>query len=183
MRPKPSPPDAPRPRAAAAANTPVAGEAGVREVEAPDRERLVEITGRCGNLTPDEKDCATELIDIYLGEPHQEDYLFLTATDARGVPAGYICYGKASLAIRAYDIYWIVVDPDSRRRGVATRLLKFTEELLFREGARLILAETSGLPGYAPARAFYESNGYREEARIAGYYRPGDDLVIYVKRA
>ncbi|GMR04899.1 MAG: hypothetical protein BMS9Abin23_0817 [Thermodesulfobacteriota bacterium] len=32
------------------------------------------------------------------------------------------------------------------------------------------------------ARSFYERAGFNEDARIRGFYRPADDLVVYVKR-
>lgn len=51
-----------------------------------------------------------------------------------------------------------------------------------REGARVLVAETSGLKTYEAARGFYLRNGFIEEARIREFYKPGDDLVVYVKR-
>lgn len=35
---------------------------------------------------------------------------------------------------------------------------------------------------YAPTRKFYTSLGYAEEARLADFYAPGDDKVIYGMR-
>ncbi|MFQ5441809.1 MAG: GNAT family N-acetyltransferase [Thermodesulfobacteriota bacterium] len=146
-----------------------------------DRSAIVSIVKRCGNLSEEEKGCALELLDIYLDDGEDEGYFFRTAM-LSGVPAGFICYGATPLAEGVFDIYWIVVDPDYRKKGVATNLLKDTEKRLAREGARLMMAETSGQSGYSPARSFYERNGFQEEARIRGFYKPGDDLVVYVKR-
>ncbi len=144
-----------------------------------DRDPLISIIERSENLTRDEKDCATELLDVYLADPHQKEYFFLVATDATDRPIGFVCYGETSFTDAVYDLYWIVVDPEYRRRGVASSLLVRTEEIL---GARLLVAETSGGAGYAPARGFYLKNGFNEEARIKSFYKPGDDLVIFVKR-
>jgi ribosomal protein S18 acetylase RimI-like enzyme len=41
--------------------------------------------------------------------------------------------------------------------------------------------ETSSQASYEPTRRFYVRRGYTEEARIQGYYKTGDDLVIYTK--
>ncbi len=147
-----------------------------------DRDPLLSIIERSENLTREEKDCAIELLDVYLADPLQQEYFFFAATDATDRPIGFVCYGETPLTDAVYDLYWIVVDPEYRRRGVASRLLVQTEEILGGLGARLLVAETSGGPGYAPAHGFYLKNGFDEEARIKSFYKPGDDLVIFVKR-
>lgn len=157
-------------------------ELAVRCVVAGDREGLYAIIEESGNLTEAERDCAKELLDIYLDSADQEDYLFLAAVGDSGRPLGFICYGMASLADAVYDLYWIIVDSGHRRANVATKLLRHAECMLKEQGVRLLVAETSGQAAFMPARRFYMKNGFREEARIKGFYRPGDDLVIYVKR-
>jgi ribosomal protein S18 acetylase RimI-like enzyme len=154
----------------------------IRGVEGCDRAGLCAIIDASANLSEEERDCAKELLDIYLDDADEEDYLFLAAFSAPGPPLGFVCYGMASLADAVYDLYWIIVDPAHRRTGVAAKLLKTVEKILKGRGARLLVAETSGLPAYAPARGFYERNGFKEEARVEGFYKPEDDLVIYVKR-
>ena len=42
--------------------------------------------------------------------------------------------------------------------------------------------ETASNDSYEATRGFYVRAGFREEARIAGFYKPGDDLIVYVKR-
>lgn len=154
----------------------------IRKVSGRDREALVSIINGCGNLTGEEKGCAVELLDIYLKDPRQKDYYFIAAADEMDFPAGYVCYGPRPLTQAAYDLYWIVVDGRLRRKGVAKMLLEYTEEILRGEGAALLIAETSGLKEYEPARSLYLRNGFTEEARIREFYEPGDDLVIFVKR-
>lgn len=154
----------------------------IRKVEPSDREALAGIVNHTENLTQEEKDCAVELLDIYLGNPGQKDYSFLAAMDGAGGIAGYVCYGKTPLTDAVYDLYWIVVASSQRGKGVGRRLLGHTEGVLKKEGARMIVAETSGTPHYEATNLFYLKNGYREEARINGFYKPGDDLIVYVKR-
>lgn len=48
--------------------------------------------------------------------------------------------------------------------------------------ARLLLVETSGLPDFSAARAFYEKHGFTREARIGDFYQEGDDKLVYVKK-
>jgi GNAT superfamily N-acetyltransferase len=150
-------------------------------VEKRDRAPLVSIIEGCENLTDEEKECAVELLDIYLNDPSQDDYLFIGATNERDIPIGYVCYGKAALACGVYDIYWILVGPEDRGKGVGKRLVQDTESLLRKEGARMLVVETSGLPSYESVRSFYLSNGFKQEARIRGFFKPDDDKIIYIK--
>lgn len=154
----------------------------IRDTASGDREALADIIERTANLTDEEKQCAAELLDIYLNDPSQKDYFFMTAVDDSGRPAGYVCYGPRPLAAAVYDLYWIVVAPERRNAGIGRTLLEKTVEVLSAKGARMLAAETSGLPAYEAARGFYLKSGFAEEARIKEFYKPGDDLVVYIRR-
>lgn len=153
----------------------------IRETSPEDAAVLVSIIERAANLTREEKDCAAELLHIYLTDAGQADYHFLTALK-EGRPAGYVCYGPRSLTDAVHDLYWIIVDAGSRGAGVGRALIERTAVALGRAGARMLVAETSGLPAYDGTRAFYLKCGFAEEARIRDFYKPGDDIVFYVKR-
>jgi hypothetical protein len=56
------------------------------------------------------------------------------------------------------------------------------EQRLRADGGRLLIVETSSRPDYEPMRRFYERRGYREVPRVAEFYGPADDRVIYAKR-
>lgn len=154
----------------------------LREVRFKDREGIVSVIRRCANLTDEEKNCAAELLDIYLSEKGQKDYFFIAAFLEDGRAAGYVCYGNRALAKGVYDLYWILVDPALRGRGVGGALIERTAEILDSGRARMLIAETSGLESYKEARAFYLRSGFREEARIREFYKEKDDLIIYVRR-
>jgi GNAT superfamily N-acetyltransferase len=153
----------------------------IREALQEDRDVLVSIIERTANLTREEKDCAAELLHIYLTDPGQTDYYFITALKD-GEPAGYACYGGRPLADAVYDLYWIIVDENMKGFGIGRALVDKTEEILGLVGARMLVAETSGLPAYEASRGFYLKCGFAEEARIKDFYKPGDDIVFYVKR-
>lgn len=154
----------------------------IRKVQAADRPSIADLIEAAGNLTGEERLCAVELLDIYLNDPLQKDYFFLAASDDRGLLAGYICYGPTPLTEGVYDMYWIIVDAHRRREGVGDRLLAGAEAALNGLGARMLVAETSGLVSYEPARRFYAKNGFTQDSRIRDFYKPGDDKIIYVKR-
>jgi GNAT superfamily N-acetyltransferase len=142
---------------------------------------LISIIEGCQNLSDEEKDCAVELLDIYLNDPAQDDYLLVAATGKGDIPIGYVCYGKAALARGVYEIYWILVGSKYQGKGAGKVLIQHTESALRKQGARMLVVETSGMPSYEKTRNFYLSCGFKEEARVRGFFKPGDDKVIFVK--
>jgi ribosomal protein S18 acetylase RimI-like enzyme len=153
----------------------------VRPIRRKDRPRLAALLKAQRHFRPCEVQIALELIDIVLNPIGQEDYLISCAEDLHGDVRGYVCYGKAPLTDAVYDLYWIVVHPDSWNQGTGTALLRQVQEDLTRKRARLLLIETSSLPEYAGPRAFYQKHGYRELARIPDYYAVGDHKLILGK--
>jgi GNAT superfamily N-acetyltransferase len=130
----------------------------------------------------EEKHCVAELLDIYWNYTCQNGYFFIAATDDSDRPSDFVRYGRIPLTDAAYDLYWIPVDEGRRRNGIGRRLLEHTEGILKAWGARLVISAPSGLEAHEPARRFYIKDGFTEEARIKEHYKPGDDLIIYVKR-
>ncbi len=150
----------------------------IRNTTREDREHFLSILKGFEHFTEEEKDCAIELLDIYLEEP--SEYLWLTAL-VEGQPVGFACYGEAALSDGAYDIYWIMVEPSRQHRGIGKDLMEKVEEETLKAGGRKLIIETSSLPQYAGARRFYRDCGFTEEARIREYYRPGDHKLVYTK--
>jgi len=153
----------------------------IRPLLRRDRPRLAALLKAQAHFRPQEVQIALELIDIGLNQPGQEDYLLRCAEDKQGEVRGYVCYGKAPLTDAVYDLYWIVVHPDSWNQGTGSALLRHAEEDLRNQQARLLLIETSSLPAYASPRAFYQKHSYRELARIPDYYAIGDHKLIFGK--
>lgn len=71
------------------------------------------------------------------------------------------------------EITVIAVEPSARRSGVGRRLLDHAVEQLRAAGAPVIMLSTGGDAGHAPARALYESAGFRL-LPIAQYWLEGD---------
>jgi ribosomal protein S18 acetylase RimI-like enzyme len=93
-----------------------------------------------------------------------------------------VCYGATPGTDRTYDLYWIAVHPAYQGSGGGTLLLEEVERRLRHREARLLAVETSSREDYSSTRRFYQARGYSEAARIADFYAPGDDRVIYTKR-
>jgi D-alanine-D-alanine ligase len=176
-----------RARRAPAASPPPLPEAEVGEgvVVRPlcpaDREEVLALVRGAAVFRPEEQEIAREVLDDTLEHGTAAGYYGLVATvDGRVV--GWADYGPIPCSVAAYDLYWVVVNREVRRRGIATALLARVEAEVARCGARLVAIETSGRPAYAAARSLYLRCGYREVARVAELYAPGDDKVIFAKR-
>jgi ribosomal protein S18 acetylase RimI-like enzyme len=152
----------------------------IRPVAQQDREPLAALLGKIEQFSPQEVDCALELIDIAL-EGKSQDYQVLVAEKLSKV-VGYICYGPTPMTEGTSDLYWIASDPDARGQGVGARLVSAMEGDLQRRGRPIIRVETSAMEAYGPTRGFYAAMSYKEEARFRDFYKPGDDLIILSKR-
>ena len=154
----------------------------IRKLERNDREDIKRILEDTNHFNADEIGVAIELIDIYLNDEKQKDYIFyIRENEDSKKAAGYICYGKRPLTESTYDLYWIAVDPGIHGKGTGSMLVKHMESDLKSKGGNLILIETSGKAEYKNERKFYTKNGYEVQTVIKDFYRGDDDLFIYRK--
>ena len=119
-----------------------------------------------------------ELIDESIESP--DDYETFVLEDEQGI-RGYVCIGPTPLTDGVYDLYWIVVDANTRGRRYGQKLLRHAEEEVKRRNGRMLLIETSSLPSYDSTNRFYMNAGYPEVARIRNFYKRGDDKIVYAK--
>lgn len=122
-----------------------------------------------------------ELLQAYLTQPDHGGYDFLVYRNGEGA-LGFACYGSHPLTEGTFDLYWICTVRKAQGQGIAGALLRRVEEEVRTQGGRLLLVETSSTPAYAPARRFYEGQGFRYESVVHDFYSPSDDLLIYAKR-
>lgn len=153
----------------------------IRKTVARDKKHLAIILSETEAFTKDEVDCALELLDIYLTNPHQKDYNFFCAVDTDDTPLGYVCYGKAPFTDAAYYLYWIAVHPRAQGKGIGQLLMQRLERILADNNARMLLIETASKASYEQTRAFYTRNNFSEWSRIKDFYRLHDDRITYGK--
>jgi len=151
------------------------------EVLPQDPERIRKLVTITGFFSDEEVKVAGELAEEHLKTGTASGYLFLFA-EQFGRMVGYACYGPVPMTASSFDLYWIAVHPDLKRRGVGRRLLLECEKRIREAGGDRIYVETSSRAIYAPTRAFYEDMGYRQEAFLTDFYRPGDSKVVFLKR-
>ena len=147
-----------------------------------DGQQIQDITARIDIFGQEEVEAVIDLWSEYLANgPTPDGYHLLVYRDGEQVH-GFACYGIRYLSQGVYDLFWIAVDPDARRKGVGRELITASEEAVRAIGGRILIAETSGTAEYASTREFYVRVGYVNEATIKDFYKPGDDLKIYTKR-
>jgi len=152
----------------------------IRKLIKEDRDVLKKILADTNHFSEDEINVAMELIDIYLKDENQRDYIIYVYEDS-GKTAGYICYGRRPLTEGTYDLYWIAVDPNIHGKGIGSKLIEHMESDVKKLNGYLILIETSGKAEYEGERRFYGKNRYDVQTIIKDFYRNGDDLFVYRK--
>lgn len=68
------------------------------------------------------------------------------------------------------EIYMIAVDPMHQGQGIGSRLTDFAVEKIQEAGITVVMVDTGGDPGHAPARATYEKAGF-EALPIMRYFK------------
>ena len=149
----------------------------VRGSDASAVERLVRSSGY---FRDDEVAVAVELVEEALAKGEASGYRFLFAERAPTV-GGYACYGEIPCTLGSYDLYWIAVDDALRGHGLGRLLLREVEARILGLGGRRVYIETSASELYGPTQHFYEAAGYRQEAVLEDFYKPGDAKIVYGK--
>jgi D-alanine-D-alanine ligase len=163
------------------AEAPGPGTPFIRRTASRDRAVLLRMLARTGAFRPDEVAVAREVLDDALAQGEDGHYQSYTA-EADGQPVGWICFGPTPCTLGTFDIYWVAVDPQAQRNGIGRALMEHAEDLIAGSGGRLTVIETSGRATNEYAERFYVAVGYQESARIADFYAPGDDKVVYTRR-
>jgi ribosomal protein S18 acetylase RimI-like enzyme len=144
-----------------------------------DREAIGAIARRAGVFTGEEEASVFELFDAHLHSSDSGYEWFSARADGRVV--GFACFGPTPLAQGAYDLYWICTDRDFPGRGVGRALFAALDEEIRKRRGRLMMIWTGGGADYSPASKFYKSMGCELSARIRDYYKPGEDMIVFVK--
>ena len=107
------------------------------------------------------------------------DGIWLTADD--GEPVGVAYCAPEPVASGTWNLLMLWVRNDRHSEGHGSALVRHLGEEMKRRNARLLIVETSGLPAFAAARAFYEKCGFAHEATIRNFFAEGDDKLVLTK--
>ncbi len=153
----------------------------IRKMLPEDKAPVMKILETTGMFSKEEVAVAEELIDIFLKNKEQKDYI-IYVSDENYTVTGYVCYGPTPATEGTFDLYWIAVSPNHQNKGIGKKLLSFVEKEVADKTGRMIIIETSSRGKYTPTQEFYKRNSYNIEARIADFYSIGDDRLIFAKR-
>jgi len=127
-----------------------------------------------------EVDVAVELVQARLDKGPASGYEFVFA-EQKGNAVGYICFGKNTITVSSFDVYWIAVEPNKQGQGIGQLLLEEAERQIAAAGGTRTYIETSHRADYQATRGFYERCGYQLVAVLDDFYAPGDSKATYVK--
>jgi D-alanine-D-alanine ligase len=145
-----------------------------------DGETVRQIVAATGLFRVGEIDVAVELVHARLEKGPASGYEFVFAEQNREV-VGYLCFGKNTLTLSSFDVYWIAVQPSKQGQGLGQLLLEEAERQIAAAGGARIYIETSHRSDYQATRGFYERCGYTLAAVLDDFYAPGDSKATYVK--
>ena len=153
----------------------------LRPSEPSDSPALIAIAEGTGVFKPSEIQALQEVLSDYYAQERAQGHRCATAWGDDG-PVGFVYWAPAPMTDRTWYLYWIAVRRDRQSRGLGAQLLAFCEAEVLAAGGRLLLIDTSSLPGYAATRRFYAKHGYQPPAVIRDFYADGDDLCVFRKR-
>lgn len=148
------------------------------QVSSSDADEIGNLVRKTGVFSEEEISVARELVldELKLSG----SYCFILQRINENLVA-YSCYGRIPFTDNRFDLYWIAVDPDNQKMGLASAIYKKTEYEIIKLGGQIIYAETSSLPKYQPARQFYLKSGFVQVANFKDFYKDGDDKIVFAK--
>lgn len=152
----------------------------IRPIHPADAEPVLALAQATGLFTDDELPELRGMLDGALDGSLGPDHLWFV-DDEGGDIAGLAYVAPEAFADRVWNLYLLAVDPTRQGGGRGAALVAHVEATVRARGARILLIETSGTAAFEATRGFYRKIGYLEEARLRGYYGPGDDVVMFTK--
>lgn len=149
----------------------------IRETIQADSEAVLAIVRDSSQLDENGFVHVQEILNNYLAG--ESDDLWFTADDDEPVGVAYCALEPVTDGTWNLLMLWTRRDRSGQGHGSA--LVSRVEKVLTERNARLLIVETSGLPNFETARAFYSKCGFAQEARIKNFFAAGDDKIVYTK--
>jgi ribosomal protein S18 acetylase RimI-like enzyme len=152
----------------------------IRPTTLDDSAGIIALAVAAGMFPATETEALGKVLADYFSGNLDDGHVWIT-DEEKGELCGVAYYAPDLMADRTWYVYMIAVHPDCQGLGRGTALMRHVENALQTSGQRVLLVETSGLPGYERTRAFYEKCSYEKEARIRDFYAAGDDKIVFRK--
>ncbi|MCK0168006.1 GNAT family N-acetyltransferase [Jannaschia sp. S6380] len=143
-----------------------------------DRSAILDIAAESGLFAPEELPDFMAAFDDWSPDGAEEARVWLIVPGG----AGAALLAPEPMSDNVWNMLFVGVREDDRRRGVGRALLRAVEDRARDDGGRLLLIDTSGDEAQSGARVFYGAMGYAEEAVIRDYYGEGIDRVTFRRR-
>jgi len=121
-----------------------------------------------------------DMMSDYFNNPETQDIWFTYIDDDIQVAIGYCVPEK--LTDGTYNLLAIGVSQDSQRKGIASQMMNYIEQLLKQNAGRILIVETSSDDAQMGARNFYKEIGYAQVAVIKDFWKDGEDKIVFWKR-
>ncbi|GGD79643.1 GNAT family N-acetyltransferase [Emticicia aquatilis] len=121
-----------------------------------------------------------KMIFDYFNNSNTEDIWFTCVDDNKIVALGYCVPEKFTNG--TYNLLAIGVAEASQRKGIASKMMEYIEQLLKNKEARILIVETSTDDAQIGARKFYKQIGYTQEAIIRDFWNDGEDKIVFWKK-
>jgi ribosomal protein S18 acetylase RimI-like enzyme len=149
----------------------------IRHTKATDTEAIMRMVADSGQFDDEGQGYVRETLENHLAG--DSDEIWLTADDGESIGVAYCA--PEPVASGAWNLQMLWTRADRNRAGHGGSLVKHLEAELRNRNARLLIVETSGLPDFAAARAFYVKCGFIHEATIRNFFAVGDDKLVFTK--
>ena len=141
------------------------------------REALLTIIKNSGQFDEDGLVHVKTTLDAHLENP--EEAIWFTAID--DVPVGVAYCAPEPVTSGTWNLLMLWMKDGYEGRGFGKELVSHVENEIRNRQARLLIVETSQLPDFSSARAFYEKCGFNLEAEVKDFFAAGDNKLIYTK--
>jgi ribosomal protein S18 acetylase RimI-like enzyme len=121
-----------------------------------------------------------EMISDYFNNKETQDIWCTYIDKNKPIAVGYCVPEK--LTDGTYNLLAIGVSKDFQRKGVASEMMKYIEQLLKKSNGRILIVETSTDDAQFGARTFYQKIGYTKAAVIKDFWKDGEDKIVFWKR-
>lgn len=149
----------------------------IRNTVLEDRASLLKLLHDSGQFDPDGLAYVAAKLDGHFRA--QDEALWLTAED--GEPVGFAYCVPEPVTSGTWNLLMLWVREDHRSQGLGRLLMAEVEQRLREIPVRLLIVETSGLPEFEAAQAFYKRCGFTHEATIKNFFAADDDKLILTK--
>ena len=144
-----------------------------------DEQGVADLAVDSGLFAAGDAGIVTTMMADYFGSKSDQNHLCVI--DEHDGPLAVASYEAAPATDRTWYLTMIAVRLSRQGQGRGATLMRHVEDDLRARGQRLMLVQTSGLPTFSRARAFYVRCGYEQEARVRDYYEPDEDMILFRK--